>query len=57
MAAALASVQRSDGFWNVDLGDPLDYPGPESSGTAFFLYGMAWGLNKGLLDRQVASLN
>ncbi len=51
MAAALASKQRSDGFWNVDLGDAQDFPGPESSGTAFFVYGMAWGLNTGFLDR------
>jgi unsaturated rhamnogalacturonyl hydrolase len=51
MAAALRSTQRSDGFWNVDLGDPLDFPGPETSGTAFFVYGMAWGLNNGILDR------
>jgi unsaturated rhamnogalacturonyl hydrolase len=51
MAAALRSVQRSDGFWNVDLEDPQDFPGPETSGTAFFVYGMAWGLNQGILDR------
>ncbi len=51
MAAALASRQRSDGFWNVNLGDAQDFPGPESSGTAFFVYGMAWGLNNGFLDR------
>lgn len=51
MANALKDVQRSDGFWNVSLYDPLDYPGPESSGTAFFAYGMAWGINHGYLDR------
>jgi unsaturated rhamnogalacturonyl hydrolase len=51
MAAALRSTQRSDGFWNVNLGDPQDFPGPETSGTAFFVYGMAWGLNNGILDR------
>ena len=51
MAAALASKQRSDGFWNVNLGDAQDFPGPESSGTAFFAYGIAWGLNNGFLDR------
>lgn len=50
MAAALAQVQRSDGFWNVDLRNPADHPGPESSGTAFFAYGMAWGILNGLLD-------
>ena len=50
MAAALAAVQRADGFWNVSLADTTDYPGPETSGTAFFAYGMAWGLRNGLLD-------
>ena len=50
MAQALAQVQRSDGFWNVSLHDPDNYGGPELSGTAFFTYGMAWGINNGLLD-------
>src|SRR5581483_9517385 len=50
MAAALKKVQRSDGFWNVDLGNANDFPGPESSGTAFFTLGLAWGINHGLLD-------
>jgi unsaturated rhamnogalacturonyl hydrolase len=51
MALALKNVQRSDGFWNSDLGDPTDFPGPESSGTAFFTYGMAHGINMNILDR------
>lgn len=51
MAAALKNVQRSDGFWGVSLFDPNDYPGPETSGTGFFTYGMAWGINNGFLDR------
>jgi rhamnogalacturonyl hydrolase YesR len=50
MAAALKAIQRSDGFWNVSLHDPRHYGGPETSGTAFFTYGMAWGINKGLLS-------
>jgi rhamnogalacturonyl hydrolase YesR len=53
MAVALALVQRSDGFWNVSLHDPTHYGGKELSGTAFFTYGMAWGVNQGLLDRQI----
>ena len=28
-----------------------DAPGPETSGTAFFTYGMLWGVNNGLLSR------
>jgi rhamnogalacturonyl hydrolase YesR len=51
MAAALKAVQRPDGFWNVNLAYANDYPGPESSGTACFTYGMAWGINHGYLDR------
>ncbi|GLZ35089.1 hypothetical protein Lesp02_72760 [Lentzea sp. NBRC 105346] len=50
MAGRLAQVQRSDGFWNVNLGDPKNYPGPETSGTAFFTYGLAWGVRTGVLD-------
>ncbi|MCB0639047.1 MAG: glycoside hydrolase family 88 protein [Lewinella sp.] len=51
MMAALAEVQREDGFWNVSLHDPTHYGGPETSGTAMFVYGMAWGINHGLLAR------
>jgi unsaturated rhamnogalacturonyl hydrolase len=50
MAAALMDVQRADGFWNVSLADTLDWEGPETSGTAFFTFGIAWGINKGYLD-------
>lgn len=50
MAAALKAVQRVDGFWNVNLGYTNDWPGPESSGTACFTYGLAWGINHGYLD-------
>lgn len=50
MSAALLPLQRKDGFWNVSLMDSLDYGGPETSGTAFFVYGMAWGVNKGILE-------
>ena len=50
MAAALKDVQRTDGFWNVSLADSLDWPGPETSGTAFFAFGLAWGINNGYLD-------
>ncbi len=51
MAAALAKCQQPGGYWNSDLGQTTDYPGPESSGTSFFLYGLAWGLNNGILDQ------
>ncbi len=51
MAAALLKLQQPDGFWRSDLLDAARFPNPESSGTAFFTYGMAWGIHHGLLDR------
>lgn len=51
MSKALLKVQREDGFWNVSLHDPGNFGGPETSGTAFFVYGMAWGINQGYLNK------
>lgn len=50
MIKALVPIQRADGFWNVSLHDPTNFGGKETSGTALFVYGMAWGLNQGILD-------
>lgn len=50
MASALKAVQQPSGFWYVNLGDATQYPGPETSGTAFFTYGITWGINHGVLD-------
>jgi unsaturated rhamnogalacturonyl hydrolase len=49
MADALLAVQRTDGFWNVSLHDPNNFGGKELSGTAFFTFGLAWGVNNGFL--------
>ena len=51
MSHALKKVQREDGYWNVSLHDPDNYGGKELTGTAMFIYGMAYGVNNGLLDR------
>ncbi|MGB3799257.1 MAG: glycoside hydrolase family 88 protein [Lewinella sp.] len=51
MMDAVLKVQREDGFWNVSLHDPDHYGGMETSGTAMFAYGMAWGINHKFLDR------
>lgn len=50
MMRALPPLQRSDGYWNVSLHDPANFGGKELTGTALFIYGMAWGVNHGLLD-------
>lgn len=53
MMQALVPLQRKDGFWNVSLHDPNHFGGKETTGTALFTYGMAWGVNNGLLDAKV----
>jgi rhamnogalacturonyl hydrolase YesR len=50
MADRLKELQKPDGYWAPSLLAPEDSP-PESSGTAFYTYGMAWGINAGLLPR------
>jgi unsaturated rhamnogalacturonyl hydrolase len=52
MAAKILSVQQEDGLWRASLLDPASYPMKESSGSGFFCYGLAWGVNNGYLDRQ-----
>ncbi len=51
MCDALVKCQREDGFWNVSLLDESNYGGKELTGTALFVYGMAWGINNGVLER------
>lgn len=52
MTKALVKVQREDGTWNVSLHDPEHFGGMELSGTAMFVYGMAWGINNGILKEK-----
>jgi rhamnogalacturonyl hydrolase YesR len=51
MAAKIASLQQADGLWRASLLDPEEYPLKETSGSGFFTFGIAWGINHGLLDR------
>ncbi|KQM68182.1 glycosyl hydrolase family 88 [Sphingomonas sp. Leaf17] len=48
MAGKLAGLQKPDGYWAPSLLAPEESP-PETSGTAFYTYGMAWGIKAGLL--------
>jgi unsaturated rhamnogalacturonyl hydrolase len=52
MCAALIPIQRADGFWNASLHDANNFGGKETSGTALFTYGFAWGVNNGILDKK-----
>ena len=52
MARAVAKCQQPQGYWTRSMLDPNHAPGPETSGTAFFCYGLLWGVNHGRLDRK-----
>ncbi len=52
MIEALVPLQRADGYWNVSLMDPTHFGGKELTGTALFAYGMAWGVNNGILKKK-----
>lgn len=52
MAKEVASIQGPDGLWRSGLLDPGAYPSPEVSGSAFFTFALAWGINSGLLDKE-----
>lgn len=51
MAEKILSLQQPDGLWRASLLDAAGFPTPEASGSALFIYGLAWGVNQGLLDR------
>jgi unsaturated rhamnogalacturonyl hydrolase len=51
MAARIAALQQEDGLWRSSLLDPASYPLKETSGSGFYIYAFAWGINEGLLDR------
>ncbi len=49
MSKGLLGCQHEDGFWHASLVSDADYPTPEMTGTALFLYGMSWGIRNGIL--------
>lgn len=52
MAARFASLQTNEGLWSSSLLDYQHNPLPETSGSAFIVFGLAWGVNHGLLKQQ-----
>lgn len=55
MAERLLQLQSpSTGAWSASLLDPASYsPAVETSGTGFYTFAFAWGVNRGILDRNV----
>lgn len=52
MAARIKALQPEDGLWRVSLLNPGAFEHGEVSGSGFFTFGMAWGVNNGLLDKE-----
>ena len=51
MAARLKEIQPEGGLYKSSLLDPESHEYGETSGTGFFIYGFAWGINNGILDK------
>lgn len=52
MAKAIIKSQQAEGYWTRSILDAAHAPGPETSGTAFFTYGLLWGINNGYLKEK-----
>ena len=52
MADRLRELQGQDGLWRSGLLDQNAYKLPEVSGSALIAYGLAWGINAGILDKK-----
>jgi rhamnogalacturonyl hydrolase YesR len=52
MAERVAGLQQEDGLWRASLLDPASYPGGEASGSGFYTFALAWGINNNLLNRE-----
>ena len=52
LAEAVKKIQQPQGHWTRSMMDPEQAPGYETSGTAFFCYGMLWGVNNGYLTKK-----
>lgn len=53
ISAKLITIQDKNGLWHSNLLDAVESPEPESSGSAFFCYALAWGVNNGYLDKEI----
>lgn len=53
MSDTVVKCQDSTGSWHASMLDPESYPAPENSASGFFVYGLAWGVNNGILTDAV----
>ncbi|TMM52002.1 glycoside hydrolase family 88 protein [Maribacter algarum] len=51
MAAKIKSIQPEDGLWRTSLLSPESFDHGEVSGSGFYTFALAWGINNGILDK------
>ena len=51
MATKIKDLQHEDGLWRTSLLSPESYNHGEVSGSGFYTFGMAYGINNGILDK------
>jgi hypothetical protein len=51
MAHRIKDLQHEDGLWRTSLLSPASFNHGEVSGSGFFTYALAWGINNGLLNK------
>ncbi len=50
MSAKLLAIQKDNGTWAPSLLDAANPAQDDISGSVFYVYGLAWGINNGILD-------
>lgn len=52
LGESIVNCQQPEGFWARSMLDLPYASGYETSGTAFFTYGLLWGINNGFFDKE-----
>jgi rhamnogalacturonyl hydrolase YesR len=52
MAEKIKILQPTDGLWRTSLLSPESFDHGEVSGSGFFTYALAWGINNGILNKE-----
>lgn len=53
MASSVIRCQDKKGSWHASMLDPGSFPAPENSASGFFIYGLSWGINNGILESKI----
>lgn len=51
MAEKIKGIQHEDGLWRTSILAPESYDHGEVSGSGFYTFALAWGINSGILDK------